>query len=100
MKTLLIVDIENLCEETRPSEETISIAKEFLDVLARVDKSRDQYVIGCHHTLAPTVRKVWKESNSANWELVVKSGKTGQILRLEAGYSGTRNHWQTSNQLL
>jgi hypothetical protein len=84
---LILVDIENLCGEPRPSVKRISAAKKFLDALVGADTSVDKYVIGCHHTIQKAVETTWNASGTKNWEVRVRSGKDGADLALGAWLS-------------
>lgn len=97
---LILVDIENLCGEPRPSVNRISAAKKFLDVLVGTEPSVDKYVIGCHHAIQKDVEKIWKSSGTKNWEVRVRSGKDGADLALGTWLSSNVAKLATFNSLV
>jgi hypothetical protein len=93
VKTLVLVDIENICGTAIPSSQTVRIAKIIIDRVAKIKPDEAFYVLGCHDGLWKTITTTWPQKDSK-----------GQINRSGFAHSGKDGadrgivHWLHLNQ--
>jgi hypothetical protein len=77
VKTLVLVDIENVCGTQIPSSRTVRLTKMVIDRVAKIKPDDAYYVLGSHDGLWNTIDKAWPQKDSK-----------GQINRGGSAHSG------------
>ena len=93
MKTLVLVDIENICKSPIPSRQTVRVAKMMIDRVARIIPDEAFYVLGCHEGLEKTLTTAWPLTDSKG-----QVNREGFVLSGEDGADKSIVHWLHLNE--